>query len=321
MKELEIGYPFNNGFIDTISIEPDGIIQIFGWSNAEDFINLNRIRCIIDDNNLACIYAYKTYRPDVAQHLELDNMFCGFGQLYKITKKNDNSKLTIQIYVDNNLCFEHTTTLIINEPHYDFLINTPNVMHREHIYGSGPPLYKTNNEILEIVKTLNEPILDFGCGSGALVRDLRHLGLETFGIEINTNLSASFLISEIRKYVVLYDGNIPLPFSDNQFQSVTAIEVIEHIPNYLEIIKELTRICSNCLIISVPDSSSIPLCHKNNVVPWHLLEGTHVNFFNQNNLIKILDPLFKNISFTRISLNHTNSYKWWASVVAICCKQ
>ncbi len=74
------------------------------------------------------------------------------------------------------------------------------------------------------------------------------------------------------------------------------------------------------MIVSVPDISSIPICCHNNVVPWHILEATHVNFFTQNSLGKLLEQYFTKVSFIRIAPQSTNGSKWYVSLLAVCDK-
>jgi ubiquinone/menaquinone biosynthesis C-methylase UbiE len=124
----------------------------------------------------------------------------------------------------------------------------------------------------------------------------------------------------MEKYIKLYNGNLPLPYEDNSFKSGVCIEVLEHIPNFEDVIKELARIIESCLVISVPDISSIPLLHKHNVVPWHLLESTHVNFFTQVSLYGFLKKYFTRINFAKIGCIDINSTKSFTSIVAICYK-
>ena len=116
-----------------------------------------------------------------------------------------------------------------------------------------------------------------------LFKKLRDQGLEVHGIELNPLLVKKSLLSEVKPFTNLYSGQFPLPFKDQAFNSVISLEVIEHIPDYEMTIKELARIVKK-MIVSVPDISSIPICCHNSVVPWHISEANHVNFFTQNSL-------------------------------------
>jgi len=117
-----------------------------------------------------------------------------------------------------------------------------------------------------------------------LSKKLRDQRLEVHGIELNPLLIKKSLLSEVKPFTNLYSGQLPLPFKDQAFNSVISLEVIEHIPDYEMTIKELARIVKKKMIVSVPDINSIPICCHYSVVPWHILEANHVDFFTQNSL-------------------------------------
>jgi len=70
------------------------------------------------------------------------------------------------------------------QPHYQHLFDEQRVLHREDIYGYGPPTPETDAHVLGLARCLPGPVLDFGCGSGALVRALLAAGVEAEGIEL-----------------------------------------------------------------------------------------------------------------------------------------
>ncbi|HJZ10503.1 MAG TPA: class I SAM-dependent methyltransferase [Acidobacteriota bacterium] len=177
------------------------------------------------------------------------------------------------------------------------------------------------DEIASIADGLVAPILDFGCGSGALVKLLRNRGKEAYGIEIERKEIVDAIPRDVADFITLYDGKLPLNFSKNEFKSTIASEVLEHLPDHEEYLKEVWRITEDVVVITVPDMSAIPVCFPHNVVPWHLLESTHVNFFNQVSLELLLKKYFPRVEIARIGLNITNGTRWFTSLVAICTKQ
>jgi len=52
------------------------------------------------------------------------------------------------------------------------------------------------------------------------------------------------------------------------------------------------RVCRDTIFITVPDISSIPFSWPTGTVPWHLLERTHVNFFNARSLCTLFASQF-----------------------------
>lgn len=104
------------------------------------------------------------------------------------------------------------------------------------------------NLIPEDAKT----ILDVGCGNGILVNYLQNKHPDRFSRVCGTDRSkTSLTFVKTEKYEA--DIN-KLPFADNEFDIVTCLEVIEHLPQevYFEALNEIERIAKKYIIISVP---------------------------------------------------------------------
>ncbi|MGI8960408.1 MAG: class I SAM-dependent methyltransferase [Bryobacteraceae bacterium] len=205
-------------------------------------------------------------------------------------------------------------------PHYRLLFETEQVYHRENIYGCGPPNPIAQPEALELAKDLSDPILDFGCGSGALVEELERAGLKAQGLELDTPMIRESLHAANRLSVTLYDGRFPSPFPSGSFKSVFCSEVLEHIPDFESAIRDIARLATEKVIFTVPDASAIPTGFRHALVPWHLLEGTHVNFFTQTSLMRALQPHFSSIEFGRVGACRMNDSLFHVSLVAVCLK-
>jgi ubiquinone/menaquinone biosynthesis C-methylase UbiE len=184
----------------------------------------------------------------------------------------------------------------------------------------GPPPDTVLPEVLDIASSLPAPVLDFGCGSGALVSALRVRGKESVGLELSSNPFLASLLPEVKPHVILYDGSLPLPFADGRFQSAIAVEVLEHIADYEAIVAELARVTVNQVVLTVPDISAIPMGFNQRVVPWHLLEATHINFFTQPALEALLHRHFPHVDMYRIGPTVVNGAKWFCSLIAVCRK-
>lgn len=148
---------------------------------------------------------------------------------------------------------------------------------------SDPRLYKNKSvsELPRITKTIGilksfypSSLLDIGSGRGVFLYAL----MENFP---NLNIKASDIeekcVNDIKNYfeldTILCDAK-DLPFEDNSFDVVTALECLEHMENYEEAIKEILRVAKNNVIISVPSKEDDN-------------EG-HINFLNKEEFIKIL---------------------------------
>jgi hypothetical protein len=55
-------------------------------------------------------------------------------------------------------------------------------------------------------------------------------------------------------------------------------------------------------------------------VPWHLLEATHANFFNQTSLTKELRRYFSRVQIGRIGSVYLNDTRTFVSLTALCSK-
>lgn len=70
--------------------------------------------------------------------------------------------------------------------------------------------------------------------------------------------------------------------------------------------------------MTVPDISSIPVCYQHGVVPWHLLERSHYNFFNGNSLTLLLKKAFRTVELGRIDHGQVNGRFVPGSLFAMC---
>lgn len=101
-------------------------------------------------------------------------------------------------------------------------------------------------------------ILDFGCGSGELVKAAYETGLQAYGCDIDfssewiehgtlAHLRATGKVREIQRASV---GKVSpgagegyrLPFDDNTFDVIISDQVFEHVRNYGEVLSELARV-------------------------------------------------------------------------------
>lgn len=91
-------------------------------------------------------------------------------------------------------------------------------------------------------------VLDFGCGSGYAVRQMRKRGREWFGLELSESAFKQYLQGD-RCFSV---GTLN-QFPDNQFDMVYSTEVFEHIPEEEidGVISHLSRIVTKCVFLTI----------------------------------------------------------------------
>jgi SAM-dependent methyltransferase len=100
-------------------------------------------------------------------------------------------------------------------------------------------------------QTLNLNLLDVGCGAGNMIHHLSHYG-QVKGIEIDPR---PVKMARQRGYDVdQFDATQPMPFDDNSFDAVTALDVIEHNQDDLAILADSYRVLKpgGHMVITVP---------------------------------------------------------------------
>lgn len=95
-------------------------------------------------------------------------------------------------------------------------------------------------------------VLDIGCGVGQVVALLTRAGFETHGVDVaEANIARARAISE---WCVLYDGR-RLPYPDNHFASVGALNVLEHVEEPEAFVAEAVRVAApgGKIVLSSPN--------------------------------------------------------------------
>jgi hypothetical protein len=301
--------------IDHIDFEPYGTIRICGWSIGEHVP-----ACAVEtvDGTLAPPATYRYAREDVCAALGVEEPFAGLSIEFRVHGATVRS---VQIDGRSLAVPDDVATLLNSEQAgYVELLDGDRVLHRSDIYAEGPPSNSVHPDILKFAQLLQPPILDFGCGGGVLLRALRAAGVEAFGIEIVRPAIRESIRPDVAPFITLYDGTFPLPFGDGQFESVIATEVIEHVPDYWTALAQIARVCRTTFAITVPDMSCIPIGRGRGYVPWHLLEGTHVNFFSHHSLGRALAPHFRSVRFFQIARGELEGQFMPGSLAAIATK-
>jgi SAM-dependent methyltransferase len=92
-------------------------------------------------------------------------------------------------------------------------------------------------------------ILDLGCGGGWLTKVFSYLGCEAYGVDIASSATelAKNAVREdpfrekISAQFAEYDGKT-LPFEDEFFDGVAVFDAFHHIPNQIDVLRELHRV-------------------------------------------------------------------------------
>ncbi len=308
--EVSVGTAIAGGHVDHVIVHADRVLAVAGW--APDLSSFRQALSLrINGAVVAATHGFRITRPDVFASTEDGTGFSGAIVEWVLP----------EVACDITLEADGRTLATLRvpagaAPSYEALRETSEIRHREHIYASGPPVHEVLGESLAIARTVPQPVLDFGCGGGALVRALRAEGREIFGLELDRPQIHQYLLPEAAPFVTLYDGAGPAPFPDGHFASVTCCEVLEHMPDPAAAVAELVRLARECVFITVPDMSSIPRGFRHGVVPWHLLEATHLNFFTQQSLEALVAPYAERVDVARVGVVRCGPLTYYTSLAA-----
>lgn len=167
-----------------------------------------------------------------------------------------------------------------------------------------------NNRRLKEFKKFyfNKVICDFGCGDGYFLKSIKNKSKKVYGVELNSKN-----IKNLNKTKIIINNNINL--FDNKFDSIFLFHVLEHLPNAIDILKNLRLKLKSKgkIIIEVPHAKDILLnefANKNfiNFTLWsqHLILHTKesLNFF-------LKKSGYKNIKIYGIQrYNMFNHFNW-----------
>ena len=173
-------------------------------------------------------------------------------------------------------------------------------------------------------------MLDLGCGEGRHIfgvmeqfPDLKCIGLDPHIKSLEKAKEGLEFLESIsnRKTNFLSGSAYSLPFNDNSFDLVVCSEVLEHLHEYKDAIKEISRVLrpGGQFLASVPAELPEKIC-------WYLSEeyqnqpGGHLRIFKKNKLIEDITDL--NFVFKSSQRFHSiHSPYWWLRCFFWVCQE
>jgi ubiquinone/menaquinone biosynthesis C-methylase UbiE len=136
-------------------------------------------------------------------------------------------------------------------------------------------------------------LLDVGCGEGVLTHqwaqriDGRVVGIDLDDPQLHEEWKGRQCPN--LEYMVMKAEN--LPFTDNEFDVATAIEVLEHVPDPEHTVSEMARVASGHLLVSVPRE---PLWRGLNMARGAYLRDLgntpgHLNHWSKRGFVQLLE--------------------------------
>lgn len=136
-------------------------------------------------------------------------------------------------------------------------------------------------------------VLDIGCGSGYGADLIASKASEVIGVDISEEAVNYARQHCKRKNIKFYVGDaINLNFlKDGELDVIISLEVIEHIPNYFQYLKEIRRLLKDdgILIISTPNKKYHSPDYEKPKNPFHVTE------FWLDDLEKLLRKYFRDV--------------------------
>lgn len=153
-------------------------------------------------------------------------------------------------------------------------------------------------EINLILRDLEKPkrVLDAACGEGFAVQKIGNMlaGADIFGLDKSEdvlNIAKSVAVQMTTK-----KGRIEnIPFESNKFDLVFALEILEHLKNPEQGLKEINRVCKKYCIISVPNEPWFSWCNVIRLKNVKRLgrNKEHVNFWGKKEIVELVGKHFK----------------------------
>jgi len=110
-----------------------------------------------------------------------------------------------------------------------------------------------HKSILSLLSHIDfDSVLDIGCGDGHLCHLFRERGIRNVaGVDISKTRVA-ICASQYQECEFKQGSAYDIPYKDNSFDLVTAIEVIEHLEEPLKALKDIKRVSKKYIMFQVP---------------------------------------------------------------------
>jgi ubiquinone/menaquinone biosynthesis C-methylase UbiE len=143
--------------------------------------------------------------------------------------------------------------------------------------GNASPKYEASNPVVRhlldrFLRRVDEAavslaptsVLDVGCGEGVVTERLARLlaPTEVLGVDADeAHLSEEWRRRTAPNLSFATGSAYELPFADDSFDLVCAVEVLEHLERPRDALAEMRRVAGRALLLSVPDEPAWRISH------------------------------------------------------------
>ncbi|MEM3389387.1 MAG: class I SAM-dependent methyltransferase [Nitrososphaeria archaeon] len=154
--------------------------------------------------------------------------------------------------------------------------------------------------VYDLLPSEGEKLLDVGCGDGEFILMCKSKFKECYGIDVSSlrvETAKNRFKEENNIHIMQYDVDEGLPFSDQFFDVVTCIAVLEHVFNPPDVVKEINRVLKKggFFILQVPNIAWLP--HRIDLLLGKLpitdgfymgADWEHLHWFTNSSLLELL---------------------------------
>ena len=129
-------------------------------------------------------------------------------------------------------------------------------------------------------------VLDAGCGVGGFVDYLSRRGFATTGVEKHEMFLAVAREKRFQGNFVTGDLSSTLPFRDGAFDTTICLDVLEHVENDINAVRELARVTRQRLVIAVPQEDCWMPAYGLIFYPYR--DPTHLRYYTPDSLSNLV---------------------------------
>jgi SAM-dependent methyltransferase len=204
----------------------------------------------------------------------------------------------------------HAASIVLQKDH----INPGSVTLKRQSRWMGPIQARLDRATLAAYESRpGQRLLEVGCAEGELTEMIAGASpdCDVVGFDLpSEELTALWDEIELPNLTFLTGTATDMPFEDDEFDVVFAIEVLEHVPDWRAALDEITRVCSRRVVASVPREPIWRLLNMARLKWLSDLGNTpgHVNHWSRGDFRRLMEE--------RLTVREVRSVFPWTLVVA-----